>query len=60
MIELTLEEKSKLYPVEVWDRVVGWFSARSNMNLGKQAEKNDLLRYKFDTLKSKLINKVNE
>ena len=47
MKELTLEEKIKAFPVEVYDRVVGWWSARSNMNLGKQAEKNDLKRYKI-------------
>jgi hypothetical protein len=50
---MTIEEKIKAYPVEVWDRVVGWFSERGNMNLGKQSEKKDLIRYKFDLTKKK-------
>lgn len=57
---MTLEEKIKAFPVINYDRVVGWWAAISSMNKGKVAEKNDLLRYKFDKLKSKLINKVNE
>lgn len=48
MENLTIEQKAKMFPVECWDRVVGWFSAKSNMNLGKQAEKKDLIRYKLD------------
>lgn len=57
---MTIEEKIKAFPVEIYDRVVGWWSARSSMNKGKQAEKNDLLRYKFDTLKDKLKKNINE
>lgn len=50
---MTIEEKIKAYPVELYDRVVGWWSARSSMNKGKQAEKNDLVRYKVCQKKKK-------
>ncbi len=48
---MTLAEKIKAFPVIVYDRVVGWYSAKNSMNLGKQAEKNDLKRYKIWNIK---------
>lgn len=34
-------------PCEVWQRVVGWMSPKSNMNPGKLAEVNDRKPYKI-------------
>lgn len=37
---------------EIWQRVVGWMSPRSNMNPGKIAEVVDRKMYNIDNLKT--------
>lgn len=44
---MTIEEKIKAYPTQIFSRVCGWYTARDNMNKGKRAERKDMKVYKI-------------
>lgn len=45
MSKLTLEEKIKRFPTQIYSRVCGWLVPRHAMNPGKQAERKDMKVY---------------
>ena len=47
MSNLTLEEKIKMFPVTVYDRVVGWLTPVRNFNKGKAQERMDRKQFKI-------------
>jgi hypothetical protein len=46
ILNMTLEEKIKAFPVIVYDRVVGWLTPVKNFNAGKAQERMDRKQYK--------------
>lgn len=48
MSNLSLEEKMKLFPVQVYSRVVGWMTPLKNWNPGKKSEWEQRKEYDYD------------
>ena len=38
-------DNTKRTPCQIYSRVCGWYTERSNMNVGKQAERKDMKTY---------------